>query len=593
MTAAVARLRSFCRNHETALWLLLIVCIASALRFIGLTFQSYWFDELFSAWYSNPANSFARVMELTLADVHPPLHQLAMWWSYKALGYSEFAGRLPSALAGVATIPVIYLLGRDLFDNRTGLYAAALATPNYYLLYFAQEARSYALLCFLTCLSCLLFIRSLRSGAWSNVLLYVVATVALLYTHYFAFVVLAIQGSMFLVYWLLWVDRERQLLVRAVTAGTLVLLSLIPLASVVIQHAGIKDFWIVQPPLLIAASYFVGYFGGTLLAACFAGLIVGAILVAGMRAIRGRLGGWTAFSIVALLVWVVLGYLLPWLRGLVAQPVITDRNTIILLPPLLILAAFGLRSLLPLALQRFAGLLLLGFSIYHLVFGIDYYHKVKKNQYREMAAALTAYPTPVPVYALQFNEPKYNVYFEQSNSHLRAEDYGVLETKLESGTAEAVFWIASGHLVGLNTDIEERFDLVQVARYDFRGTVAELLLNPRQATRVPLEQSVLAAGSGTTWFSAQPFRWKRGNAQLLLALNPAARSDPARKVQLDLLDVQGHVLESHSAVLGAIPSTLQLSPQLDAGEQARLVVRMPYGEPEPEVWIIDGGPDTR
>ena len=100
MTVEQGRQRTFVRQHEAALWLLLIVAVAAALRFTGLTFQSYWFDELYSAYYSNPAHSLARVIELTLADVHPPLHQLSMWISYKIFGYNEFAGRLAVGARG-------------------------------------------------------------------------------------------------------------------------------------------------------------------------------------------------------------------------------------------------------------------------------------------------------------------------------------------------------------------------------------------------------------------------------------------------------------------------------------------------------------
>ena len=43
MTDVTAQLRGFYDRHEAVLWLLLIVCVAAALRFGGLTFQSYWF----------------------------------------------------------------------------------------------------------------------------------------------------------------------------------------------------------------------------------------------------------------------------------------------------------------------------------------------------------------------------------------------------------------------------------------------------------------------------------------------------------------------------------------------------------------------
>jgi hypothetical protein len=592
MTTEQGQLRSFINRHDTGLWLLLIVAIAAALRFTGLTFQSYWFDELFSAWYSNPSHSLARVIELTLADVHPPLHQISMWLSYKVFGYNEFAGRLPSALAGILTIPVIYGLGRELFDKRTGLYAAALAATNYYLLYFSQEARSYAYLYLLSCLSCLFFIRALRRTSWLNPLLYVIATVALLYTHYFAFVILAIQGCILCLYWFLLAKGDRQLVIRAGVAGLLLAAALIPLVPAILQHAGIQEFWITQPQLSVVVSYFFRYFNSFILAICVAMLIITAMLSVGVQQLREPQLRFATFGVLALLVWIGIGFLLPWARGLIAQPVITDRNTIILVPPLLILAAYGLRSIPLLLLQRFIGLLVLGLSLYNLVFLIGYYSDARKNQYREIAAALTAYEPLLPVYATIANHTKYNVYFEQLNSPLRAMDIQLLEKKLETGEAEPLFWLAGGHLFVPDPAFLERFELEQVAEYRFYGVEAWLLLDPHFAKRIALEPSVIA-GSGANWISTQPFVWPGERAELMLALNPAGRKDPVRKVQVDLLDVRGHVVETHTAELGAIPSTLQMPSRIVSGKRTRLVVRLPAGEPEPEVWVINHDKNPR
>ena len=85
----------FLRRNEHWLWLLLIVVLAVVVRVNGFTLQGYWYDELFSAHISKPDHSLSKVVELTLADVHPPLFQIVMWWSYRLFGYNEIAGRLP------------------------------------------------------------------------------------------------------------------------------------------------------------------------------------------------------------------------------------------------------------------------------------------------------------------------------------------------------------------------------------------------------------------------------------------------------------------------------------------------------------------
>ncbi len=60
------------------------------------------------------------------------------------LGVSELAIRLPAALFGIATIPLVYALGKRLFDVRVGLIAAALVTFSVWDVELARYARMYA-----------------------------------------------------------------------------------------------------------------------------------------------------------------------------------------------------------------------------------------------------------------------------------------------------------------------------------------------------------------------------------------------------------------------------------------------------------------
>ena len=54
---------TFLHRHGTALTLTLIVLLGAWMRLIGLTVQSYWYDELLSAFFSNPRHSFGEALE--------------------------------------------------------------------------------------------------------------------------------------------------------------------------------------------------------------------------------------------------------------------------------------------------------------------------------------------------------------------------------------------------------------------------------------------------------------------------------------------------------------------------------------------------
>jgi uncharacterized membrane protein len=474
MNSSVHTEQSFLRQRETLLWLLCIVAAGAALRFYGLTNQSYWFDELFSAYYSDPSHSLNTVLELTFADVHPPLYQLLMWLSYKLFGYTEWAGRLPSALAGTLTIPVVYLLGRELFSRRTGLYAAALAVPNYYLLYYAQEARSYALFYLLCSLSLLFFMRALRHADNRHTICFVLTSLALVYTHYFGFILLFAEAGMLIVWLQLTGWSDRRLLVRAGVSAGVIVVGLLPLLNIIFGHSAIDDFWIQQPGPAFLVNYFILYFYSPLIAATVFILL----LIAITRLFMLRDWSLERYAVLALMLWVALGYFLPWLRGLLGQPVLTDRNTIMLLPALLLLAAYGLTALPSIRLQRGVGGLLIIYSVYFLLGPLGYYSEIRKNQYREITLALDAYQPVVPVYTLEYNETKYNVYFKQIASGLTAIDFRELEKQLKAQNAPPVFWLADGFGTRMQTDLDERFGLIEKDRLNFHGTTAVLYSNP-------------------------------------------------------------------------------------------------------------------
>ncbi len=116
----------------------------------------------------------------------PPLYYALAWVWAQAAGTGEFGLRSLSALAGVATVPVAYLIAVELRGRRAGLMAAALVAVNPMLLWYAQEARAYSLLTLLCAVSLLYCARALRYGRRRDLTLWGVASALALATHYFA-----------------------------------------------------------------------------------------------------------------------------------------------------------------------------------------------------------------------------------------------------------------------------------------------------------------------------------------------------------------------------------------------------------------------
>ncbi|HYO91300.1 MAG TPA: glycosyltransferase family 39 protein, partial [Pyrinomonadaceae bacterium] len=86
----------------------------------------------------------------------PPLQYWLTGLAYKLFGYSYATARLPSGLAALGVLLVVYLLGTRLFDRHAGLLAAACLMTSYIFYAFSRTAMSDMLLtlCVSAALAC-------------------------------------------------------------------------------------------------------------------------------------------------------------------------------------------------------------------------------------------------------------------------------------------------------------------------------------------------------------------------------------------------------------------------------------------------------
>jgi hypothetical protein len=133
---------------EFAPWLVVVITLMGGfLRVFALSAKGLWLDEAFSVWLAN--HTVLDMLQWTVKiDQHPPRYYLLLhgWTALK--GDTPYYARLPSALSGTATIPVIYLIGKRMSGVATGLAAATFFALSPFNIYYAQEARMYTLLAF-------------------------------------------------------------------------------------------------------------------------------------------------------------------------------------------------------------------------------------------------------------------------------------------------------------------------------------------------------------------------------------------------------------------------------------------------------------
>lgn len=199
--------RGAVRELSLSLWesrallvLLAIMPLGAVLRFYGLGFQSLWSDELASWDFSN-RETISQVIGGARSDVHPSFYFLILCFSQWIFGDSEWALRLPSALAGWLCIPAIYLLGKRLYSECEELIAALFLAVFWCPIYYSQEAHIYSILILLSILTSyfwwgvMLGLRYRRDLPAREAALYVVCAVLCAYVHYFGLILVVLQGA--------------------------------------------------------------------------------------------------------------------------------------------------------------------------------------------------------------------------------------------------------------------------------------------------------------------------------------------------------------------------------------------------------------
>ncbi len=120
---------------------LLFTIVGFILRIYRLSFLSLWVDEYV----------YTRILQNVLegsgnigSNKHGLIYMLIALPFVKIWGMSEFWLRLPAVIFGAGCIPLIYLLGKRLFNKTIGLLSAFLGMISLYSIYWSRVVRNYS-----------------------------------------------------------------------------------------------------------------------------------------------------------------------------------------------------------------------------------------------------------------------------------------------------------------------------------------------------------------------------------------------------------------------------------------------------------------
>lgn len=161
-----------------------ILLVGLVLRLVSLN-QSLWLDEATSVLTARDLSFNEILTEFSPGDFHPPLYYLMLKVWVGIFGASEIGARSMSVVFGLATSPVVFLIGRRLFDRKVGLIAALFLATAPLHIYYSQEARMYVTATFFAALLILFFVKILeQKWSWVNIAGLGISMILLLYTDY-------------------------------------------------------------------------------------------------------------------------------------------------------------------------------------------------------------------------------------------------------------------------------------------------------------------------------------------------------------------------------------------------------------------------
>ncbi|GEM_PF-1619611 len=246
--------------------LTIILLIALYLRLNKLDYTSLWTDECLTVKLSTK-ESLLYTIDCVLGTSQQPFYFIIMNLWIKLFGKSEFILRLPSVIFGLASVFMTYAVSNRLFKNsQIALISSFLLAVSVFNIDHSQDARPYTLATLLSLISIYFFIKLLEKGSFWDLLLYVISTTLLVYTHLFigTFTIIAQVG--YLITTLLFREKNGFNLKDWLLTYLIILVLLFPLAFAIFSKIkGLSEiaFWVPKADLIRVFRTFTIYFSGS------------------------------------------------------------------------------------------------------------------------------------------------------------------------------------------------------------------------------------------------------------------------------------------------------------------------------------------
>lgn len=354
----------------------LVITLAGVLRLYHLGTESLWIDEGYSLRDA--------LSHYSLTDIRPLYFRLLSFWM--VFGKSEAWLRLPSAIFGILSVALLYILVDRLYGRRPAVLASLLLAVSPLHVNHSQEVRMYSLATMLVIAEVLVFVRYFDQGKPINL-------IACLLVAGVTFLVFPLTIIMLLPFNLLFLYRLRNVRKSLAWYGSQVILILVGIPFLPAVLRSLREFseawtWRLPKPgltdLLWATRDFylwripVEHASVVVLTGMYTVFVLGIAVVGAIAYFRKA-----RWQTAIIILWLITPLIATALVSNLSTNIWLVRYVIYASPAYYILTALGLSAFRN---TRILALLLTGVILLPLVRLTSYYGKPHRPQWREAVA---------------------------------------------------------------------------------------------------------------------------------------------------------------------------------------------------------------
>ncbi len=319
--------------------------VAAVLCLISITGRSLGFDEAATVTIASQHGS-ALWSAIAHDGGNMSGYYLLLHVLIAVFGNGLLAIRLPSAVASVATVALVGVIGLRAFGRSAAFAAGLLTAVSLPLVFWAQNARGYAPMVAFVSAAFLAFLslcqaKTPRSRDW---IAYVVFMALAIYSSFVA--VLVVPAQLIVLAW------RRRILTRFLLALGALVICCLPLIALAVTRGSGQLFWVPRPNQMVETQVLQSLTSAGLQPSFRATLVTTPLLVATLVALAvvaavivwrarrdGIESGWPGVMVLA---WLAVPVLLTWATSYAIQPTFVPRNLLMAVPPVALALGFGL-----------------------------------------------------------------------------------------------------------------------------------------------------------------------------------------------------------------------------------------------------------